>query len=155
MAEVIGTVTSFTQLAGQIVASVQTILSFYHQIKNAPGYISSLLDDIYSTSQLLKHLPGDGGGDEVTLSSLRVAKEILEDLEELLGKLNSEVKNNGWKGKMKVGSMKVVGKETLIKEMIERLERAKSSLNGALIYNILLSCPFPLVYDAFTDICLH
>ncbi len=89
------------------------------------------------------------------MSSLRVAKEILGDLEELLGKLNSEVKNNGWKGKMKVGSMKVVGKEALIKEMMERLERAKSSLNGALLHNIMLLRPFQLVYDAFTDIFLH
>jgi hypothetical protein len=155
MAEVIGTVASFTQLASQIIASVQTIFSFYHQIKNSPDYISSLLNDIDSTSKLFKHFSEDDEGDEFTLSSLGVANEILGDLGELLGKLNSEVKNNGWKGKMKVGSMKVVGKETLIKGMLERLERAKSSLNGALLHNIMLLCPFPLVYVAFTDICLH
>lgn len=155
MAEVIGTVAGFTQLAGQIIASVQTIVSFYRQIKNAPDYISSLLNDIDSTSKLFKHLSEDDEGDEFTLSSLKVAKEILGDLEDLLGKLNSEVKNNGWKGTMKVGSMKVVGKETLIKGMIERLERAKSSLNGALIHKIMLLCPFPLIYDVFTDICLY
>ncbi len=155
MAEVIGTVAGFAQLAGQIIASVQTIVSFYHQIKNSPEYISSLLNDIDSTSKLFRHLSEDDEGDEFTVSSLSVAKEILGDLEELLGKLNSEVKNNGWKGKMKVGSMKVVGKETLIKGMIERLERAKSSLNGALLHNIMLLLPFPLSDDAFTDICLY
>ena len=155
MAEVIGTVACCTQLAGQIIASLQTIISFYHQIKNAPDHISSLLNYLDSTSKVFKQLSEDDEGDEITLSSLRVAKEILGDLEELLGKLNSEVKNNGWKGKMKVGSMKVVGKEALIKEMIERLERAKSSLNGTLLNNIMLLRPFQLVYDAFTDIFLH
>jgi hypothetical protein len=155
MAEVIGTVACCTQLAGQIIASLQTIISFYHQIKNAPDHISSLLNYLDSTSKVFKQLSEDDEGDEITLSSLRVAKEILGDLEELLGKLNSEVKNNGWMGKMKVGSMKVVGKEALIKEMIERLERAKSSLNGALLHNIMLLRPFQLVYDAFTDIFLH
>jgi hypothetical protein len=154
MAEVIGTVACRTQLAGQIIASLQTIISFYHQIKNAPDHISSLLNYLDSTSKVFKQLSEDDEGDEITLSSLRVAKEILGDLEELLGKLNSEVKNNGWKGKMKVGSMKVVG-EALIKEMIERLERAKSSLNGALLHNIMLLRSFQLVYDAFTDIFLH
>ena len=155
MAEVIGTVACCTQLAGQIIASLQTIISFYHQIKNAPDHISSLLNHLDSTSKVFTQLSEDDEGDEITLSSLRVAKEILGDLEELLGKLNSEVKNNGWKGKMKVGSMKVVGKEALIKEMIERLERAKSSLNGTLLNNIMLLRPFQLVYDAFTDIFLH
>jgi len=155
MAEVIGTVACRTQLAGQIIASLQTIISFYHQIKNAPDHISSLLNYLDSTSKVFTQLSEDDEGDEITLSSLRVAKEILGDLEELLGKLNSEVKNNGWKGKMKVGSMKVVGKEALIKEMIERLERAKSSLNGTLLNNIMLLRPFQLVYDAFTDIFLH
>jgi hypothetical protein len=155
MAEVIGTVACCTQLAGQIIASLQTIISFYHQIKNAPDHISSLLNYLDSTSKVFTQLSEDDEGDEITLSSLRVAKEILGDLEELLGKLNSEVKNNGWKGKMKVGSMKVVGKEALIKEMIERLERAKSSLNGTLLNNIMLLRPFQLVYDAFTDIFLH
>ena len=155
MAEVIGTVACCTQLAGQIIASLQTIISFYHQIKNAPDHISSLLNHLDSTSKVFTQLSEDDEGDEITLSSLRVAKEILGDLEELLGKLNSEVKNNGWKGKMKVGSMKGVGKEALIKEMIERLERAKSSLNGTLLNNIMLLRPFQLVYDAFTDIFLH
>jgi hypothetical protein len=155
MAEVIGTVACCTQLAGQIIASLQTIISFYHQIKNAPDHISSLLNYLDSTSKVFKQLSEDDEGDEITLSSLRVAKEILGDLEELLGKLNIEIKNNGWKGKMKVGSMKIVGKEALIKEMIERLERAKSSLNGALLHNIMLLRSFQLVYDAFTDIFLH
>jgi hypothetical protein len=36
-----------------------------------------------------------------------------------------------------VGSVKAVGKEQVIRGMVERLERAKSSLNAALLHYLM------------------
>jgi hypothetical protein len=142
MAEVmtfVGTVASFSQLASQIITSIQTIHSFLHQVKNAPKHVSSLLEDIGSTSLLLQCLADEdkSNGDELTLKTLKLAKEVLEELQDLLKGLNMGIKKNGWKERVKWGNIKVLGKEQLVTAMVERLERAKSSLNGALLHQLL------------------
>lgn len=55
-----------------IISSIKTITSFVHQVKDAPKQVSSLLEEIDSTSQFLRSLAGNSNGDEVTLTSLRL-----------------------------------------------------------------------------------
>jgi hypothetical protein len=135
--EAMGTVACFTQLAGQLIICAQTINSFIQQVKNAPKYVAALVADIESTSILLQQLAENDDGDEVTLQSLKLATEILKDLQDLLKELEIGMRRNGWKGKVKWASIMALGKDQLVTEMVQRLERAKSSLNGALLHQLL------------------
>lgn len=80
---VVGAAAGFAQLASQIISSIKTITSFVHQVKDAPKQVSSLLEEIDSTSQFLRSLAGNSNGDEVTLTSLRLAKGVLDELQEI------------------------------------------------------------------------
>jgi hypothetical protein len=106
------------ELLSQIYSSIQ---SFYQQIKYAPKHISVLLEDIDSTSHLLKHLCEDIDEDGVTFKSLGTAKRIIiiDELKELLEGLNTKVRMRRWKGKLRWGGTKVFGKEQVIREMVE------------------------------------
>ena len=50
------------------------------------------------------------------MTNLRLAKGMLDELQELLGGLIGGVRERGWKGRVKWGSVKVVGKEQVIRE---------------------------------------
>lgn len=134
---VIGAAAGFSQLASQLISSIQSINSFVSQVRNAPKEVSSLLEEIESTSRFLDSLARNGDGDEETLRGLRHANGIIEELQKLLEGLDNGVKERDWKGRVKWGNFKVVGKEQIARRVVERLERAKSSLNGALLHQLM------------------
>lgn len=139
---VVGAILGFAQLAGQIISSIKTIHSFVHKVVDPPKQVLSLLEELDSTSKFLQILPESSDGDEETLKSLRVANRVLDELQELLETLNISARQKGWKGKLRWGSLKALGKGQVIRGMVERLERAKSSLNGALFHHLMYECHF-------------
>jgi hypothetical protein len=134
---VLGAVAGSTQLASQIISTIKTIISVYQQVNNASNHIFALLDHIDSTPKMLERLTEGTDGDEVILRSLGIAKGALVELQDMLESLNTEVRKKGWKWKMRSGPVKGVVKEQMIGELVGSLERAKSSLNGALLHQIM------------------
>lgn len=138
---VLGAVAGSTQLTSRIISIIRTTISFYQQVKDAPKNIHALLEDIETTSYLLERLLEDSDGDDTILRSLRTVKRILDDLQEV-GCFSTEIRDERWKVRLRWGSLKVLGMDQMVSEMAESLERAKSSLHGALLHQIISACLF-------------
>ncbi|KAM3073428.1 hypothetical protein ACMFMF_006634 [Clarireedia jacksonii] len=141
MAEVLGTVASgiaVAQLAGAIVSSTQKIYTFWKEMKDAPKHIGRLLVEIellggvlveYNTSN------GKANGPHHHSAMLQKiylhCETAIKDLDEVLETLDKGLKQSGSKAAKTWHAFRVVMKSSILEDLMERLERAKSMLNLA------------------------
>ena len=144
MAEAIGVVASGIGIASfviQIISNIQTIYNFWKSIKGAPEDIGNTIEELRVLAAILKDLPNipNSNGTPSTpisiLECLQHCRKALDDSSLIVSKLHSGILGN--KRQKQWTSIKSVLGKTQMRDFIQRLERAKSTLSLALIsYNV-------------------
>ncbi|PQE31500.1 Ankyrin repeat-containing domain protein [Rutstroemia sp. NJR-2017a WRK4] len=141
MTEVLGTVASgiaIAQLAGAVVSTTQKIYIFWKEMKDAPKHIGCLLVEIELLGEVLvEYYTSNRQGNGIYHHSTTLEKiymhceTAIKDLDEVLETLDKGLKKSGSKAKKIWYTFRVVMKGSVLEDLMERLERAKSMLNLA------------------------
>ncbi|KUJ20132.1 uncharacterized protein LY89DRAFT_472028 [Mollisia scopiformis] len=115
-----------TQLTGQILDAGAKIRSFWNNLQGAPKHVSDLLDDITGLARVINNMP-EQENEMVRECCLKV-KRIMDELLYQLNILRSDMEKSRKKVRVTWAKFKVVEKKRVLRELTERLEKAKSQL---------------------------
>lgn len=128
-----GSAAAITQLAGQLVSSLERLYKFWKQVKGAPKQVEDLLEEICVFATVLKSLEATAQDENDSLSiALQYVRNAVKELEDMLEEFEKGLNRSGFKNKLRWGSLKVVFKDNTLMQMAQRLERAKSMLGLAI-----------------------
>lgn len=118
-------------LSIQLAESLQKVKSFYAAAKNAPTQIEELIEEIEIMQDILSDLePGSRSANIASSANMRrcmkVAQRATKSFVAFSGQLQTRIKKSKFRGGVKFALSR-----DDIKEMLDRLERTKSSLNLA------------------------
>ena len=147
MAEVLGIAASgisVAQIAGQLLACVETLRSFSRAVRDLPADLSRILiaaeilgQMFYQLEALNKRSPSTRGSD-ILEASLEYCAGVAASLEDLATRANAAFKQESCKKRHRPWKLiKAVLKKDEIEELKTRLESAKSLLHLAMTYHSL------------------
>ena len=129
MAEALGIIGGVVGIAGfavQITETAIKVKKLTTEIKNAPGGLESLTDEIAMTADLIGNTCNPQNNMSVSnvfvTQTSQACQAILRELEAVSKSLEASLTKSRFRG-----SSKVTLEKTTISDMTERLERAKSS----------------------------
>lgn len=118
-------------LSIQLAESLQKVKGFYAAVKNAPTQIEELIEEIEIMQDILSDL--ESGSQSANMASsanmqrcMKVAQRATKSFVAFSGQLQTRIKKSKFRGGMKFALSR-----DDIKEMLDQLERTKSSLNLA------------------------
>jgi hypothetical protein len=134
MAEVFGVAAGtigVVSLSIQLAESLQKVKSFYAAVKNAPTQVEELIEEIEIMQDILSDL--ESGSQSANMASsasmrrcMKVAQRATKSFVAFSGQLQARIKKSRFRGGVKFALSR-----DDIKEMLDQLERTKSSLNLA------------------------
>lgn len=139
MAEVFGVITgaiSVGSLAIQIIDSIHKLRSFCAAVRDAPACISDVLEELEILSDTLLHICQDdefnqAAADSGLQRSLTYCNRVADELHSIMRDF-TRCFNIGTKAKMTWSKVKFALKKNDIRDLLGRLERAKSILSIAI-----------------------
>ena len=144
MAEAVGVVASGIGIASfaiQMVSNIQTIYDFWKSIEGAPEDIGNTIEELRVLAAILKDLPnitnsnGTSSSPISILECLQHCRKALDHLNPIVSKLHAGILGN--KRQKQWTSIKLVLGKAQMRDLNQRLERAKSTLGLVLIsYNL-------------------
>lgn len=121
-------------LSIQLAESLQKVKSFYAAAKDAPPQIEELIEEIETMQDILSDLESGTQSANIASSTnmqrcIKVAQRATKSFVSFSSELQSRVKKSRFRG-----SVKFALSQEDIRQMLDQLERTKSSLN--LVYNL-------------------
>jgi hypothetical protein len=155
MAEIFGAVASgagLASLAIQLVDSAQKLKALYNASKDAPATVAELCFELETMSlslrQLDSHRNASITGDELLGRCYTTCIRMVGKIEDAVIKIERLIQR-----RRMVGRLYMAFKEPEIRELLEELERSKSSMSFAYMsycqYVVLIECAFQ---DRFADV---
>jgi hypothetical protein len=122
---------SFVGFAGQVAQGVNYLYNFFKDIKDAPGDIKSLAEELKLLATILDEVSRDGLDSVPLKVALQRCKDVIGELEDLIRRSNLTTEQSKMR---KVWSqMGAAFRNQKFRKYTEQLERAKSMLLHAKI----------------------
>ncbi|KAE9376176.1 ankyrin [Stipitochalara longipes BDJ] len=145
MAEAVGILASgiaLGQLAEQIARSIRSLHSLWHDIQGGPASLADTLEELEILGDTLLQLHSDVGKQSIGrlgTKSLDYCRKTAEELEDIARKLQAGLNRQSGKMMKQWSKMKVVLGKREMKELQQKLERAKLMLSLAVNCYVLSS----------------
>lgn len=128
MAEVVGLVIGVVSLGVQLAESTQKVKGFYNAVKDAPGRLADIIDEIESLSDILIELEGDRSSYDADVGPkmqhcVATCRKAVDKFAAYADGLQSRLKRHRLRG-----CTKFAMKSESIEGVISRLESSKSNL---------------------------